>query len=254
MKKLISVLLTAAFLAAMLIIPAFAEPDKRLEALQGSYIELFPEFAKEEFHDYWLECISKYVNDPETAEMFYQMLIGSCMGKLKGQDAIDAYTADPDSIVFDCFFTDGIAKITIEGDVISGFDADNKTVFSYTYSYTEDIPMNIGGMTLEGMNFHIFKADEENDAFAYFAFIDDTPAETYHLELRYRPTLDNIGSYYEGDYAYWLVGAISENYAESSMMRDCIKLFVDENMSELAGEEAEVIEISDVKGLSADRL
>ena len=251
MKKLISVLLTAAFLAAMLIIPASAEPDKRLEALQGSYIELFPEFAKEEFHDYWIECIRKYVDDPETAEMFYQMLVGSCMGKLKGQEAIDAYTADPDSIVFNCFFTDGIAKITVEGDVISGFDADNKTVFSHTYSYTEDIPINIGGMTFDGMNFHIYKADEGNDAFAYFAFADDTPAETYHLEFRYGPTLENIGAYYEGGYAYWLAAAIPADYAESSMMQDCIKLFVDENMSELAGEEADVIEIADAEGLAA---
>ena len=251
MKKFISVLLTAAFLAAMLIIPASAEMDKRLEALQGSYIELFPEFAKEEFHDYWLECISKYVDDPETAEMFYQILVNSCMGKLKGQEAIDAYTADPDSIVFDCFFTDSIAKLTIEGDVISGFDAEGKQVFSHTYSYTEDIPMNVGGMTFEGMNFHIYKANEDKDAFTYFAFADDTPAETFHLEFRYGPTLENIGAYYEGEYAYWLAAAISENYAESSMMQDCIKLFVDENMGESADEEAEVIEISDAKGLAA---
>ena len=88
----------------MLCALSFAETDKRLEALQGSYIELFPEFAKDEFHDYWIQCISVYVDDPEMAEMFYQMLVGSCMGKLKGQEAIDAYTADPDSIVFDCFF------------------------------------------------------------------------------------------------------------------------------------------------------
>ena len=46
MKKMISVLLTAAFLAAMLIIPASAEMDERFEALQGRYIELFPEFSK----------------------------------------------------------------------------------------------------------------------------------------------------------------------------------------------------------------
>ena len=85
MKKLISVLLTAAFLAAMLIIPVSAEMDERLEALQESYIELFPEFTKEEFHDYWIECIGNYADDPETAEMFYQMLVGSCMGELKGQ-------------------------------------------------------------------------------------------------------------------------------------------------------------------------
>ena len=236
MKKLISVLLTAAFLAAMLIIPASAEMDERLEALQGSYIELFPEFAKEEFHEYWIDCISKYVDDPETAEMFYQMLVGSCMGELKGQEAIDAYTADPESIVFDCFFTDGVAKITVEGNVISGHDADGNMVFSHTYSYTEDIPMNIGGMIFDGMNFHIYKADEENDAFTYFAFADDTPAETYHLEFRYGPALENIVSYYEGEYAYWLAAAIPANYAESSMMQDCIKLFVDENMGELSGE------------------
>ena len=118
--------MTAAFLAAMLIIPAAAKMDERLESLQGSYIELFPEFAKEEFHDYWIECIRKHVDDPETAEMFYKMLVGSCMGKLKGREAIDAYTADPESIVFNCFFTDGITRITIEGDVISGYDADGK--------------------------------------------------------------------------------------------------------------------------------
>ena len=214
MKKLISFLITAAFLAAMFCIPAAAETDKLLEALQGSYIELFPEFAKEDFHDYWLECIGRYVDDPEMAEMYYQKLVGSCMGKLKGQEAIDAYTADPDSIVFDCFFTDGVVKIVIEGDVISGFDADGKMIFSHTYSYTEDIPMNVGGMTFEGMNFHIYKADAENDAFTYFAFADDTPAETFHLEFRYGPTLENIGAYYEGEYAYWLAAAISADYAD----------------------------------------
>ena len=251
MKKLISVLLTAAFLAAMLIIPASAEMDERLEALQGSYVELFTEFAKEEFHDYWIECISNYVNDPETAEMFYQKLVGSCMGELKGQEAIDAYTADPESIVFDCFFTDGVAKITIEKDIISGYDAEGNVIFSHTYSYTEDIPMNVGGMTFEGMNFHIYKADEENDAFTYFAFADDTPAETFHLEFRYGPALENIGAYYEGEYAYWLAAAIPANYAESSLMQDCIKLFVDENMGELSGEEADVIEIADAEGLAA---
>ena len=251
MKKKISVLLTAAFLAVMVIIPASAEMDERLEALQGRYIELFPEFAKEEFHDYWIECIRKHVDDPETAETFYQMLVGSCMGELKGQEAIDAYTADPESIVFDCFFTDGVAKITIDGDVISGYDADGNVVFSHTYSYTEDIPMNVGGMTFEGMNFHIYKADEENDAFTYFAFADDTPAETFHLEFRYGPALENIGAYYEGEYAYWLAAAIPANYAESSLMQDCIKLFVDENMGELSGEEADVIEIADAEGLAA---
>ena len=111
--------------------------------------------------------------------------------------------------------------------------------------------MNVGGMTFEGMNFHIYKADAENDAFTYFAFADDTPAETYHLEFRYGPTLENIGAYYEGEYAYWLAAAIPADYAESSMMQDCIKLFVDENMGEMDGEEDALIEITDAEGLAA---
>ena len=251
MKKMISMLLTAAIFAAMLCVPVFAETDERLESLQGSYIELFPEFAKEEFHDYWLECIGNYVDDPETAEMYYHMLIDICMGKLKGQEAIDAYTDDPESIAFNCFFSDGIVKISIDGDVISGFDADGNEVFSHTYSYSEDVPINVGGMNLEGMTFHIYKADEENDAFTYFAFADDTPAESYHLEFRYGPNIENIGSYYEGEYAYWLAGAISADYAESSMMQDCIKLYVDENMAELSAEESSVIEIATAEELAA---
>ena len=251
MRKLFSVLMAAALLAAMFCVPSFAAADERLEALQGSFIELFPEFAKEEFHDYWIECISKYESDPEKAEMYYQMLIGSCMGELRGQEAIEAFADNPESVVFDCFFTEGVKTISIKGDVISGYDAEGNVIFSHTYTFTEDIPMNIGGMTMEGYDFHIYKADADGDAFTYFAFADDTPAETYHLEFRYGPALENIGTYYEGDYAYWLAAAIPANYAESSLMQDCIKLFVDENMSEMTENAAEVIEISSAEELAA---
>lgn len=252
MKKLFSILMSAALLAAMFCMPAFAEADELLNNIQGSFIELFPEFAKAEFHDYWIECISNYVSDPEMAENYYQMLVGSCMGKLRGQEAIDAYTVNPESIVFDCFFEDGVRTFKVEGDVISGFDAEGNLVFSHSYSFLEDVPMNVGGMTFEGMNFHVYKADAEGDAFTYFAFADDTPAETFHLEFRYGPTMENIGTYYEGDYAYWLAAAISENYAESSMMQDCIKLFVDENMAELTESEAAApIEIATAEELAA---
>lgn len=250
MKKLFSILMTAALFAAMFCLPVLAEVDERLEAIQGSYIELFPEFAKEEFHDFWIDNISKYVEDPEMQETYYQVLVGSCMGKLRGQETIDFYTKNPDSVVFDCFFENGVVTITIDSDVISGVDAQGKQLFSHVYSYVRDEPINIGGMVMEDMKLHIYKADEEGDAFTYFAFADDTPEETFHLEFRYGPTLDQIGSYFEGPYAYWLVGAIRSDYAKSTMMQDCIKLFVDENMAEMA-EETAAIEISTAEELAA---
>ena len=249
MKKSFFVIISAFILAAVLCIPGFAEADERLASMQGSFIELFPEFAKEEFHDYWIECISKYTDDPEMAEAFYKMLVGSCMGELHGQEAIDFYSKNPESVVFDCFFLNGVAEITINGDVISGIDAEGKQVFSHTYTYVKDEPLVIYGQVMEDMALHIYKADEEGDAFTYFAFADDTPEETYHLEFRYGSTLDNIGNYFEGEYAYWLAAAISKNYAESDMMQKCIKLFVDENMAEMA-EETEKIEISTAEELA----
>ena len=70
-----------------------------------------------------------------------------------------------------------------------------------------------------------------------FAFADDTLAETYHIEFRYGATLDNLGNYTEGDYAYWLASGIQDGYSEK-LIQSCIKLFVDENVGE-AVEEAQ---------------
>ena len=250
MKKSLFVILSAVLLTAVICFSAFAETDERLEAIQGSFIELFPEFAKEEFHDYWIECIRNYTDDPEMAEMYYQMLVGSCMGELYGQEAIDFYSKDPESVVFDCFFLNGVKEITITGDVISGTDAEGTPVFSHTYTYLRDEPLVINGQVMEGMSLHIYQADAEGDDFTYFAFADDTPAETFHLEFRWGPTLENIGSYFEGPHAYWLAAAIPADYAGSDMMQNCIKLFVDENMAETAAE-TEVIEISTAEELAA---
>ena len=62
--------MAAALIGAVFCFPAIAEIDEFLKKIQGCFIELFPEFAKEEFHDYWIECISKYVDGPEMAEMY----------------------------------------------------------------------------------------------------------------------------------------------------------------------------------------
>ena len=91
-------------------------------------------------------------------------------------------------------------------------------------------------MTYFGMELptalHVYESDDAAaDDFRYFAFSDDTPAETYHLEFRYGLSLENLANYTEGDYAYWLASAISADY-DDACMTDCITLCVTENLGE----------------------
>ena len=227
--------------------------DERLIALAGTYIELFPEFAKEDYKDWWMECIKAWNVDDETAEGYYQMLTQMFMGRLYGQEAIDAYGADPESMMFDCFFENGIAKLTVAGDVISGVDAEGNVLFSHAYSYVEDDTVTYFGQEMLAA-MHVYKTeDADAGLFTYFAFSDDTTGETQHVEFRYGETLENIANYSEGDYAYWLAGGIMDGYKDS-LIQDCIKLFVDENVGEEQEEAAstsEVIEIATAEELAA---
>ena len=250
MKKVLSVLLAVLVLACAASLPALAADDGLMEKLQGSYIELFPEFAREEYHDYWLECIGAYVDDGDAADMFYTLLTQTCMGELKGEEAIQAY-ADTPEVQFDCFFENGLAVLTVEGDTISGTDADGEELFRHDYAFAEDVPITYMGEVLEGMVMHVYKT-EDGDAgdFTYFGFTDDTPDETQHIEFRYGPSLEDMSGYTEGLYAYWLAAGIPEGY-DDGLIRDCIKLFVDENMAEEAEAAAEVIEISTPEELAA---
>ena len=232
--------------------------DERLIALAGTYIELFPEFAREDLKDYWMECIKAWNVDDEAAEGYYQMLTGMFMGRLYGQEAVEAYGANPESMMFDCFFENDIAKLTVAGDVISGVDAEGNALFSHAYSYVEDDAVTYFGEEMPAA-MHVYKTeDADAGLFTYFAFSDDTTGETQHVEFRYGETLDNIANYSEGDYAYWLAGGILDGYKDS-LIQDCIKLFVDENVGEDQGEAAEsepeaaaeVIEISTAEQLAA---
>ncbi|MDO4866662.1 MAG: hypothetical protein Q4C10_08885 [Clostridia bacterium] len=232
--------------------------DERLIALAGTYIELFPEFAREDLKDYWMECIKAWNVDDETAEGYYQMLTQMFVGRLYGQEAIDAYGENPEGMLFDCFFENGIAKLTVAGDVISGVDAEGNELFSHAYSYVEDDTVTYFGQEMPA-EMHVYKTeDADAGIFTYFAFSDDTTGETQHVEFRYGEALDNIASYTEGDYAYWLPAGIVDGYKDS-LIQDCIKLFVDENVGEDQGEAAEaepeaaedVIEISTAEELAA---
>lgn len=82
-------------------------------------------------------------------------------------------------------------------------------------------------------NSFLFYQSEDADSgeFTYFAFAPDTMETTYHLEFRYAEDLDDLQSWYEGNYAYWNAAAIAEDYDQATM-ENVIELFVTENLSE----------------------
>ncbi len=212
--------------------------DERLIALSATYVELFPEFAREDLKDYWMECIRAWNVDDAAAEGYYRMLTQTYMGRLYGEEAMSAYGAAPETMQFDCFFENGLAKLTVAGDVISGMDAEGNELFRHTYAFDQDMTVTYFGQEMPGY-LHVYKTeDADAGLFTYFAFSDDNLAQTQHIEFRYGDTLENLNNYSEGKYAYWLASGILDGYKDS-LIQDCIKLFVDENVGEAQGQGAE---------------
>lgn len=224
MKKLFALILCAVSLFVFCAAGTAETTDADfLSQIPGTYVELFPELSKEEYHDTWLSVVTPLVGE-ENAEDAISMLLNMCMGSLYGEEAIAKYTDDPDSMQFNCYFLGGVAKMTIEGNVISGVDAEGNEIFRHTYAPVE-VENNENG-------FIFYKTEDENAGqFTYFAFGGDTMAETFHLEFRYAEDLADLMSWFEGNYAYWNVGAIAENYTEEEIL-GAINLFATENLSE----------------------
>ncbi|MCI5847591.1 MAG: hypothetical protein MRZ98_08095 [Clostridiales bacterium] len=224
MKKMVSVLLALVCLLAFGQVSLAEETDAFLAQIAGTYVELFPEMAKEEYHQAWIDDVTPYVG-AENAEDTVAYLLNVCMGSLYGQEAIDKFTADPEAMQFNCYFLGGVKKMTVDGNVISGVDENGNQVFSHSYT----------AMNLDNENGFLFYQSDDADAgqFSYFAFSPDTMADTYHLEFRYAEKLEDLQSWFEGDYAYWNVGAIAEDYTQEQIL-SAINLFATENT---AGEE-----------------
>ena len=97
------------------------------------------------------------------------------------------------------------------------------------YAFEGEAPVRFFGMDM-GIALRVYKtADEDAGAYRYFAFTDDTLADTYHIEFRYGESMEALGDYSDGEYAYWLAAGINEGYRENQI-KSCIKLFVDENV------------------------
>jgi hypothetical protein len=208
--------------------------DAFLQELSGTYEELFPVLTDGKYNDYWLELVTSFVGQ-ENAEVTAEYMKTACTAEIYGAEAIEAYT-NPESARFNCYFINGIDRLTFNGNVISG-TLDGKTVFSYSYTYQEDNSMS--GM----MDVRVYKADAENAGeFTYFLLCPDTPDSTYHIEFRYGSDLDALLDLRDGSYAYWLAAGIPIDSSEA-FIKSCIELFVGENLG--AGEEAEASALAD---------
>lgn len=208
-----------------------AGPDSLLSQLSGSYIELFPEMCLDKYVSLWSEVLLPYCSSGEELSVYYQMFTARFMSELYGEAAVEAYADDPENAMFNCFFLGDVAVFTVEGNTISGADAEGRELFRHSYHYVEDMPVTYFGMELP-IAMHVYESDDAAaDGFRYFAFSDDTPAETYHLEFRYGGSKENLTNYTEGEYAYWLASAISADY-DDQLMSDCVTLFVTENLGE----------------------
>lgn len=225
MKRLASLLLSALLVFSLTACgnPAGkgeAETDEFLSQLEGSYVELFPELRKDEYHEKWVTHVEPIVGEAATEETI-AFLLNMCTAEIYGDEAVEAYK-NPDDMRFDCYFLGGVDKFTISGNVISGVDENGKEVFSHTYSPFEN---------KEDTGFLYYKTeDEDAGQFTYFAFAPDTPESTYHIEFRYAESVDDLQSWFEGSYAYWNAAGILEGYSDE-MMDQCIELFATENLS-----------------------
>jgi hypothetical protein len=198
------------------------EPDEFLSRLDATYEELFPVLTATEYDGYWVEEVSGFAGE-ENADNFVLSLKSACTGTLYGAAAVEAYSA-PEEAQFNCYFINGIDRLTVDGNTISG-TLDGQKVFSHTYSYKED-------RSIEGMaDVRVYKTDDDNAGeFTYFLFLDDTPATTYHIEFRYCDDLDALLQVMGGDYAYWLAAGIPVD-SSPDFVKSSISLFIEENMS-----------------------
>ena len=221
----------------MALAEAASQPVDLLSQLQGSYVELFPEMSLEKYLPVWSEVLVPYCSSADELSLYYQMFTLRFMSPLYGAEAVEAYSSDPESAMFNCFFLQDVAEFTIQGSTISGVDAEGRLLFRHDYHYLEDLPVTFFGMDM-GISMHIYESDDPDaGSFRYFAFSDDTPAETYHLEFRYGGSLEGLTDYTQGEYAYWLASAIAADYDDQTMA-DCITLFVTENLGEPAPADA----------------
>ena len=244
LKKLPVFALAAVMAIGGTSLSAFAEADPGsgvdtlLNEFQGTYTALFPVFRDDRYDAMWEKSLSEYAGvDAENAETVKDAFLSVYESDIHGEEAQKKAEEEPGWFMFDCSFAGGVDSMTFEGNTISGVDADGNEIFNNTYEYFDSFKKNFDPMTemyMAGVSeedwplLHIYVSDGPDDEFKYFAFADDTPAETYHLEFRYGSDPEDLCKYFSGPYGYWMVSAAYKD-CDDEMMENCIDLFVEEN-------------------------
>ena len=225
MKKLISMLTLAVLVLAMPFAMAeeAIDPAQLMEDVAGTYVPLFSVLNLPEYDDLWVGYSADLVGE-EDAQAVADMLRASTTAEIYGEEAVEAYAADPDSMRFDCYFTEGVDKFVFDGNTVTGLDADGNEVFSHSYTYVQELP--------EAISCYAYKTDDADAGkFTYICLAPDTPDTTFHIEFRYGDDLEALGQMYEGKYAFWQAAGMLED-ADDEMIENCIELFCTENASE----------------------
>lgn len=191
-----------------------------LESLKGSYIELFSEKTclNSKFAPLWKSEIAKYT-EASKADSVLAAIQGGCLGTRIGADAM-TYNRKNGSMQFCCAFLHGVNRFEIIGHRISGYDVNEKQLFSHNYHFVE----------MDAYGNYIFESnDKNNDEFRYFWFMPDSPNSTYHIEFRYGSDKKQLSQMMDGKYAYWMAAGVREQQEDE--WRKGIILFVTERLS-----------------------
>ena len=198
-------------------------------SVQGTYDELFAVINQDKYNQKWIDAVKAAGVKDEDIDATVYTLKNSCVGTVYGEVAVAKYSSAAE-YQFDCFFINGVKKITFNGSRIYGTDAKASKVFDHEYFVAGDF--SIAGM----MNGTLYETkDADAGEFKYFFMLPDTPATTYHTEFRYGSDKEALSKYNEGPYAYWLAAGIQEN-ADEATITNVIKLFCDESFAEEEGE------------------
>lgn len=220
------------------------QAESSLAALEGTYVNLFDAFSEEKYNDMWADALLKYCNvSSDKANAVKEAFLSVYKTDVYGLEAEKLANEDPNYFAFNCAMTQGVAELTIDGNTITGVDKDGNEVFSNEYTFYKSMKHDYGkmndvygaGLTEEDWPcFDIYVSDGPDDEFKYFAFADDTPEETFHIEFRYGDDPEALCRYFDGKYGYWMASGIFKN-CDDEMMKNCINLFVEENGDSVKG-------------------
>lgn len=158
----------------------------------------------------------------QDAEAAVEALQASVTGTLTGEQAVEVYAADPEAAAFFCGFLGDVARLTFDGTTFLGTTEDGEEVFSHSYAFDSYDPES---------GFYAYRADDPDAGdYAYVTLLPDTPAHTFHIELRYGADLAALNQWTEGGYAYWMAAGLPVD-ADEAMVANGIALFCEENLA-----------------------